>query len=219
MEVNLNDHYKKHYKSICPQEKPKLNKEKSVISIKTPKPLKDKAHSHQQSIMEGADQSHERPDRKSHDNSFQSDACLPVSMIHSFMESSNHSLSIKGSEADFTICSFDTQIYHFGSFSDSSVEYGRMGLSTSVVKSGVNRSKAQCAILPSYSPFVCLIMGGKSNFDEKLDSFIEYDLQFHQCRSSVFRLSEPKSGFGCAVRDSRLYIAGGSNNTKSLRSF
>lgn len=84
---------------------------------------------------------------------------------------------------------------------------------------GLNRSKANCAVLPSYSPFICLIFGGKSSSDDKLDSFVEFDLQTHKCRISKLKLSEPKSGFGCAVKDGRLFIIGGSNNQKSLKSF
>ena len=64
-----------------------------------------------------------------------------------------------------------------------------------------------------------MIFGGKSNGDEKLDSFIEFDIQSNKWKNSLLKLSEPKSGFGCAVSNNRLYIAGGSNNMKSLKSF
>ena len=141
-------------------------------------------------------------------------------MVNSFMDSSEHSLSIKGSDADFTVCAFDCQLYHFGSYNDSSVEFNKIGSeNTNIIQCGINRSKAQCAVLPSYSLFCCLIFGGKSNGDEKLDSFVEFDIQSNKWKSSLFKLSEPKSGFGCAVSNNRLYIAGGSNNMKSLKSF
>lgn len=93
------------------------------------------------------------------------------------------------------------------------------GCSNNLISSGINRSKAQCAIIPSYSPFFCLILGGKSSGDEKLDTIVEFDLQTNKWKNSLFRLSEPKSGFGCAVNNNRLYVCGGSNNNKSLKTF
>lgn len=64
----------------------------------------------------------------------------------------------------------------------------------------VERSKAQCAIIPSYSPHKCLIFGGKSTIDQKLDTFTEYDFQSMKWTTSLFKLSEAKSGFGSAIK-------------------
>jgi hypothetical protein len=85
-------------------------------------------------------------------------------MINSFMESSNQSLSIRGSEADFTILSYDQRIYHFGGFNNSSVECGKVDdpKSRKCINVNIERSKAQCAIIPSYNDHKCLIFGGKS---------------------------------------------------------
>lgn len=58
-------------------------------------------------------------------SSFHSDA-LPMSMVNSFMESSNRSITIKGSEADFTVFSYEQKIYHFGGFGDNSIEYTKL---------------------------------------------------------------------------------------------
>lgn len=96
-------------------------------------------------------------------------------MVNSFMESnqSNQSLSIRGSEADFTMISYEQKIYHFGGFNDSSVECWKIDDKGNKVMPNVavERSKAQCAIIPSYSPHKCLIFGGKSPTDQKLDTF------------------------------------------------
>ena len=83
----------------------------------------------------------------------------------------------------------------------------------------IHRSKFQTAYLSNYSLTKCLIFGGKSIQDEKLDSFLEYDFVSDHIAQCSFQLSEPKSGFGSTIKDGKIYIAGGSNSKKSLKTF
>lgn len=92
------------------------------------------------------------------------------------MKSSVHSFSIKGSEAEFTMYSYCQKVYHFGSYNHSSIETLKLDENTSTTMlAQIHRSKFQTAYLSNYSLTKCLIFGGKSIQDEKLDSFLEYD--------------------------------------------
>lgn len=64
-------------------------------------------------------------------------------------------------------------------FNDSSIEYCKVDepkCSKIISQVNIERSKAQCAIIPSLSEHKCLIFGGKSSSDQKMDTFLEYNI-------------------------------------------
>jgi hypothetical protein len=142
-------------------------------------------------------------------------------MVNSFMESSDRSFSLKGSEAGFTLEGHQQHLYHFGGMGTHSVECNHLKdpPMSNLFPATIPLSRGQCVLLPSFGDSVCLIFGGRNHSEERVDSFIEYDFRSNKATPLPHKLSEPKSGFGAAVREGKLYIAGGSNSLKALKAF
>ena len=71
----------------------------------------------------------------------------------------------------------------------------------------------------AYNSEKCLIVGGESNSNNKMDGEIyAFDFKSELLSRTGLSLTEPRSSFGCISKDNFLYIMGGKNE-KQLNTF